>query len=453
LSLTLTRRQVRLFLKLPAEDQRAVMEGMTPGQILALDAMFEMWAADGQQMPGGEGWRVWLMMAGRGFGKTRAGAEWVNQLAAKRGLRIALAAASIDEARSIMVEGASGILSVARSRNVKVKWEPSLKRLTWPSGSIAELFSGDNADSLRGPQHHFAWCDELAKWREAKGAWDNLQMGLRAGPRPRALVTTTPKPMPLLTAISEDQWTVQSGGRTAENVNLSTQFIDVMMATYGKTRIGRQELEGELIADVEGSLWPRVLIEKCRVSLDCARDERDCWDRDERSLWDRVVIGVDPPAGAGPECDACGIVVVARRGNEFFVLADESVQGLSPEGWARAVARAAERWSADRIVAEANNGGEMVRSCLVAAGASIRPKLVHASRGKVARAEPIALYFEAGRAWFAGSFPALEDELAGLAVGGNYQGPGRSPDRADAMVWAMTELAEGRTGLPSIRQL
>ena len=171
MSLSLSRAQVRRFRELSADEQRAVIEGMTPSQMLALDAMFEMWANDGQEMPDGEGWRVWLMLAGRGFGKTRAGAEWVNQLAAKRGLRIALAAASIDEARAIMVEGASGILSVARSRNVKVKWEPSCKRLTWPSGSIAELYSGDSAEGLRGPEHHFAWCDELAKWRQAKGAW------------------------------------------------------------------------------------------------------------------------------------------------------------------------------------------------------------------------------------------------------------------------------------------
>lgn len=439
MSLGLTPAQIRLFHSLSPERQRSMIEEMSPTEVLALDPYFEMWARKGQRMPDGDGWRVWLMLAGRGFGKTRAGAEWVQQLAMRRGVRIALVGANIDEARSIMVEGASGILSVARSRHVKVKWEPSLKKLTWPSGSVAELYSGDNADGLRGPQHHFAWCDELAKWRQAKGAWDNLQMGLRAGPRPRALVTTTPRPMQLLVDLGKDKWTVQTGGRTADNVNLSPQFIEVMMATYGQTRLGRQELEGELIVDVEGSLWPRALIERCRTEVPDAID--------------RVVIGVDPPAGLGPDCDACGIVVAARRGNEFFVLADESVQGLSPEGWARAVGQAAERWSADRIVAEANNGGEMVRACLVAAGASIRPKLVHASRGKVARAEPIALYFEAGRAWFAGSFPELEDELAGLAVGGRCEGPGQSPDRADAMVWAMTELAEGRNSMPQVRQL
>ena len=442
------------------DEQRDWLSRCLPGDRLLIDAAFEAWAADGQLMPATEGWRVWLMMAGRGFGKTRAGAEWIHRLAMTRGgsggrgpaKRIALVAASIDEARSVMVEGPSGLLAIARRTRTRIKWEPSLGRLTWPRGSQAQLFSGDHPDGLRGPEHDFAWCDELAKWRRAEEAWDILQMGLRRGPRPRVLVTTTPRTMALLERLRTDPWTITSGGRTVENLNLPTQFIEVMQATYGKTRLGRQELEGELVADVEGSLWPRALIERCRVVRD-GSSTGSVPPHDERNLYDRVVIGVDPPAGAGPECDACGIVVAARRGNEFFVLADESVQGLSPEGWARAVGRAAERWSADRIVAEANNGGEMVRSCLVAAGASVRPKLVHASRGKVARAEPIALYFEAGRAWFAGSFPELEDELAGLSTGGHYEGPGRSPDRADAMVWAMTELAEGRNSMPSIRQL
>ena len=267
LSLFLTREQVRLFRKMEPDRQVALIEAMTPGQVLSLDAMFEVWADDGQYTPDGEGWRVWLMMAGRGFGKTRAGAEWVNQLAMKRGMRIALVAANIDEARSVMVEGVSGILSVAKRNNVKVKWEPSLKKLTWPSGSSAELFSGDNADGMRGPEHHFAWCDELAKWRQAEAAWTNLQMTLRGGPRPRALVTTTPRPMALLDRLRKDEWTIETGGRTKDNINLPKQFVDVMLATYGKTRIGRQELDGELIEDVEGSLWPRRLIERCRSAV------------------------------------------------------------------------------------------------------------------------------------------------------------------------------------------
>ena len=423
-------------------EQRAFIDKCGPRGVLMLDAAFELWASEGQLPPSAEGWRVWLMMAGRGFGKTRAGAEWINRLAQGGKKRIALVAASMDEARSVMVEGVSGILSIARRQRIRVKWEPSLGRLTWQKGSVAQLFSGDNADGLRGPEHHFAWCDELAKWRQADAAWTNLQLGLRMGPRPRALVTTTPRPMPLLQRITGDDWTVLTKGRTADNVSLPKAFIDVMLSTYGGTRIGRQELDGELIADVEGSLWPRELIERCRTPLDFARDER---------RWDRVVVGVDPPAGVNG--DACGIVVCARAGENFYVLADESVAGLSPEGWARAVAKAAARWDADRVIAEANNGGAMIGQVLRNADSGLAPKLVHASRGKVARAEPVAVLFEAGRAFFAGAFPELEDELSGLQAGGGYEGPTRSPDRADACVWAMSELAMKPPGVPRVRAL
>lgn len=435
----LTREEAMRFRSLAPNKQRKLIESLSANDLLELDADFELCAQDGQHAPDEEGWRVWLMMAGRGFGKTRAGAEWVNRLARKRGLRIALVAASIDEARSVMVEGSSGILPVARKHRVAVKWEPSLKQLTWPSGSIAQLYSGDNADGLRGPEHGFAWCDELAKWRQAEAAWMNLQMGLRGGPRPRALVTTTPRPIQLLQKLRQDAWTVTTGGRTSDNVTLPDSFVDVMMTTYGGTRVGRQELDGELIADVEGSLWPREMIEACRCEMP--------------GRFDRVVVGVDPPAGSGPDCDACGIVVCARVGEQFYVLADDSVQGLSPDGWARAVVAAARRWDADRVVAEANNGGAMVAEVLRVADSGLAPKLVHASRGKVARAEPIALLFEAKRAFFAGAFPELEDELAGLQAGGGYEGPTRSPDRADAMVWAMSELARRPVSVPRVRAL
>ena len=412
---------------------------LSPHDQLGFDALFEAWASNGQRVPGENGWRTWLMIAGRGFGKTRAGAEWVFRLGLAKRCRIALVGATIDEARRIMVEGTSGILAVATNAGVTLKWEPSQRKLTWPNGSSATLFSGEDGDGLRGPEHDFAWCDELAKWGEAEAAWDNLQMGLRAGVRPRALVTTTPKPMRLLERLRKDPWTVETGGKTGDNINLSDRFIEVMTATYGGTRFGRQEIDGELIADAEGSLWPRELIERCR--------------RDPPVQIERVVVGVDPPAGAGPGCDACGIVVAGRAGDAIYVLADETVQGLSPEGWARAVAAAAARWKAARVVAEANNGGAMVASVLKAAEAELPLTLVHASRGKVARAEPIALKFEAGRAYLAGRFPELEDEMAGLVAGGGYAGPGRSPDRADAMVWAMTALGGKGAAEPSVRRL
>lgn len=476
-------RDAERLARMPREELLEFLSKCRPAEILAIDAAFEMWAAEGQIPPSSEGWRVWLMLAGRGFGKTRAGAEWIHNLAMSGSKQIALVSASIDEARAVMVEGISGLLSVAKRNRVRVTWEPSLGRIKWPKGSTAKLFSGDNADGLRGPEHHFAWCDELAKWRQADAAWDNLQMGLRAGPRPRALVTTTPRPMRLLERIRSDAWTVATGGRTNDNLSLPKSFVEVMMATYGGTRIGRQELEGELMAEAEGSLFPRALLEKARMALFPCEDDgtalspRQCrsrhgpdarraqLDRVPESLrfacdgWapafarelDRIVVGVDPPASA--DGDACGIVVAGRADGKLYVLADLSVEGTSPERWARAVASAAAAWGASHVVAEANQGGAMVASVLNAADAGLKVRLVHASRGKVARAEPVAIRFETGRAFLAGAFPDLEAELAGLMVGGGYEGPGRSPDRADACVWALTELSETRSGVPRVRML
>jgi phage terminase large subunit-like protein len=428
--------------------KRRIIDTMTFQDMLDVDAEFERWVHDGQVEPTGKGWRTWLMLAGRGFGKTRAGAEWIEKIARSRpGVRIALVGATIDEARRVMVEGVSGVLSVARRRRHRVKWEPSLGRLRWPNGSEAQLFSGDSPDGLRGPEHDFAWCDELAKWGEPEAAWMNLQMGLRRGVRPRALVTTTPRPIDLLKRIRGAELAVTTTGRTDENVNLSEGFVEMMIATYGGTRIGRQELDGELIEEIEGALWSRELMERSRLPHPQTPSPEG------EGAFDRIVVGVDPPAGVGEGCDACGIVVCARRGDGLYVLADETVQGLSPEGWSNRVAAAAARWRASIVVAEANNGGAMVESVLKAADSGLRVKLVHASKGKVARAEPVALRFEAGRAFLAGSFPKLEDQMAGMIAGGAYEGPGRSPDRADAMVWAMTELGETRSGLPRVRRL
>lgn len=422
------------------EERREVIRQMSPLDALLFDADFEAWAHKSQLPPGGEGWRVWLMMAGRGFGKTRAGAEWIYRLATKRpGLRIALVGATVNETRRIMVEGVSGLLTIARRHRRRVNWEPSLGQLRWSNGSQAQLFSGDSADSLRGPEHDFAWADELAKWRQAEDGWMNLQMGLRRGTRPRALVTTTPRPMELLTRMTEDQWTVTTRGRTCDNINLDEKVIEILTATYGATRIGAQELDGVLLKDVEGALWTREMIERARADLPVG--------------FDRIVVGVDPPAGAGEGSDACGIVVAGSRENRLYVLEDATVRGNSPEGWASRVAAAAVRWNTSQVVAEANNGGAMVESVLKAADFGLRVRLVHASKAKSARAEPIALKFETGKAFFAGEFPELEAELGGMVAGGGYDGPGRSPDRADAMVWAMTVLGETRSGVPRVRRL
>lgn len=393
-----------------------------------------------KQLPPESDWRVWLVLAGRGFGKTRAGAEWVRAVAeTDPRARIALVAASLGEARSVMVEGESGVVACCPPSRAP-EFEPSLRRLTWPSGAQAMLYSAGEPESLRGPQHSHAWCDEIAKWDNAGGralaAWDNLLLGLRLGDHPRVLATTTPRAVPLLRRVMAEDGLVIRHGRTEENRRLPARFLRAMRRTYGKSLLGRQELDGELIEDLPGALWTRALLEECREDAASAPPAR-------------VVVGVDPPASAGG--DACGIVVAALGEDGIGrVLADASVSGASPERWAQAVARAARLWRADRVVAEANQGGAMVASVLRAADLALPLRLVHASRGKAARAEPVAALYEAARVRHAGTFPALEDELCGLIAGGSYQGPGRSPDRADALVWALTELMLKNNAQPRV---
>ena len=411
------------------EERARFFEGVSGPELRRYDGAFANWSHHGQHQPLGD-WTTWLMIAGRGYGKTRAGAEWVDGLARPRrsSLRIALVAATIAEARAVMVDGVSGLLNVAGGHGCR--FDVTAERVVWPSGAQAFLYSGENPEKLRGPEHHYAWCDELAKWAKPDATWDMLRMGLRLGERPRALVTTTPRPVPILKRLQETPGTVETGGPMAANINLADTWKADMVASYGGTMMGRQELDGELIQDVQGALWPREVIEACRV-----REVPDVA---------RVVIGVDPPAGSGPASDACGIVVVALGADgRGYVLADASVREQRPEQWAEVVAAAARRFGADRVVAEKNQGGEMVGAVLRAAEAALPLTLVHASRGKVARAEPVATLYAQGRVAHAGAFPELEDEMAGLTAGGGYQGPGGSPDRADALVWALSELMLG----------
>jgi phage terminase large subunit-like protein len=404
---------------------------------------WDFWRRDDQAQPEGN-WRIWLVMAGRGYGKTRMGAEWVSGLAAKHpGARFALVGATLNEARQVMVEGESGLLSLPSAE--RPEWEPSLRRLTWRNKAVATLYSAAEPESLRGPQHDFAWADEIAKWPSGIAAWDNLMLGLRLGAAPRVMATTTPRPVPLVRRLQQERGVVQSTGRTIDNeMNLPRDFIESVKAAYEGTRWGRQELDGELIEDVAGALWNRDLLERQRAVLRQAQDER---------FFKRIVIGVDPPVS--DHGDACGIVAVGLGDDgKAYVLADHSVTGASPEGWARAVAGAVEAWNADRVVAEDNQGGNMVESTLRAADLAMPVKRVHASRGKSARAEPVAALYEAGRALHVGAFPELEDQMCGLIVGGGYEGPGRSPDRADALVWAMTELMLGKAARePRVRVL
>ncbi|HYI47803.1 MAG TPA: terminase family protein [Allosphingosinicella sp.] len=436
---------LRRLRSLPPEKRRTALIAAGEAHVKAIDQNWPTWAHKGQLPPYGD-WNVWVMLAGRGFGKTRAGAEWIAERArATPGARIALVAATPQEARRVMIEGRAGLLAAARDgeERRRIRWEPGLCRLTFASGAEAYVYSGADGESLRGPEHHFAWCDELAKWKRAGAAWDNLLLGLRAGARPQVVVTTTPRPVPALRAVLAMPGVVLTGGASRDNPHLPAAFIRMVERIHGGTRLGRQELLGELIEDLEGALWPRSLIEASRVP-EMGTVTSNC------PLLRRVVIGVDPPASA--HGDACGIVACGLGADGTgYVLGDHSVGGLSPEQWARKVAGAAEKWRADRIVAEGNNGGEMVTSVLRGAGLRLPVTRVHARVGKAARAEPIAAFFESGEAKLAGRFPALEDELAGLVLGGDYLGPGRSPDRADAMIWALTELLLRAAPEPRVR--
>jgi len=425
---------------LDVSEQAEVVAAIAENQLARILTLPSLRIHPGQLAPPGD-WSTWLILAGRGFGKTFAGAYWLDEQArAVPGARLAVVGATLGEARDVMVEGDAGLLAVALQRP---RFEPTLRRVTWANGSVATLFGAAEPDSLRGPNLNFAWCDEVAKWPAAEAALATLAMALRAGRHPRRVLTTTPRPLKWLQALAAPApGVVVTRGRTVDNrANLPTEFVRTMLRDHGGTRFGRQELLGEFVDDLAGALWTRTLLEACRAPAAPPHG--------------RTVIGVDPPASTGSKADACGIVVV-RLGPDGrgYVVADASVQGRSPDGWARAVAHAAERHAADRVVAEVNNGGDMVTAMLRSVAPELPVAAVRAAAGKVARAEPVAALYGQGRVAHVGDLTALEDELCGLLTGGGYAGPGRSPDRADALVWALTDLLLGKVrSTPGIRPL
>jgi phage terminase large subunit-like protein len=438
--MSVVQRLIALFQELAddfdEEEHRFFLRRLTAPQRRTFIEFWPGWAHDGQMPPEGE-WRVWLMLAGRGFGKTRAGAEWLSALARERPDGVfALVGATAAEVERVMIRGTSGLIAVARAAE-DVLFYPTRGLIEFASGATGFVYSGANPDGLRGPEHDFAWCDELAKWRHPEQALANLMLGLRRSDGARVLITTTPRPITLLRKLVADETVIKVRGRTADNLATPADFRAAMEAEYRGTRFGRQELDGELIDDVEGALWTRALIERCRAQAPEALA--------------RVVVGVDPPASA--DGDACGIVICGLGTDGLgYVLDDRSVRGLSPEGWAREVVAAAAAWGADRVVVETNQGGEMVASVLRSVDAALPVRAVKARFGKGRRAEPVAAQFETKRAKFAGAFPELEDELCGITLDA-YHGPGRSPDRADAMVWALAELLLGRVRTPAVRGL
>ena len=416
--------------------QDRFLDALTEGELLALPYLFEFWALDHQLPPEGD-WRTWVVMGGRGAGKTRAGAEWVRScvegarpLDEGRCKRLALVGETIDQVREVMIFGESGILACSPPDR-RPEWQATRKRLIWPNGAIAQAFSAHDPEGLRGPQFDGAWVDELAKWKKARETWDMLQFGLRLGQDPRVCVTTTPRNVGVLKDILAAASTVVTSAPTEANAAyLAEGFLEEVRARYAGTRLGRQELDGVLVDAAEDALWTPAMLEAGRVET--------------APELDRIVVAVDPPVTGHAGSDECGIVVVGAvtRGPvqdwRAYVLADASVRAASPASWARAAIRAMEHWGAERLVAEVNQGGDLVEQVIRQVDPLVPFRSVHASRGKVARAEPVAALYEQGRVHHLRGLAALEDQMCAMTARG-FEGKG-SPDRVDALVWALTDL-------------
>jgi phage terminase large subunit-like protein len=399
------------------------LDSLSEAQLNTLPYDWDFWARPKQLPPPGA-WFVWLVLAGRGFGKTRAGAEWIRLLVESGQVeRIALVGATAADVRDVMVEGHSGLLSVFPP-DKRPKYEPSKRRVTFHNGAVATTFSADKPDRLRGPNHEAAWADELAAWRYPE-SWDMLQLGVRLGATPQIMVTTTPKPTAVIKGLVADPDTVTTTGSTYENrINLSAKFLERITARYAGTRMGRQELWAEILDEVEGALWTYHLIDATRVArypLDEAGKQGDILEQLQR-----IVVGVDPSASAMMTGQAEGYVV------------DYYSMRCSPAEWARAAVQAYHDHDANLVVAEGNQGGEMVRHTIHSIDPTVQVQIVHAAHGKQARAEPVSALYEQGKVHHIGTMGDLEDQMCSWVPG-----TGESPDRLDALVWALTELVVG----------
>ena len=411
---------------MPLESAQSLLADLPDDDLQAL--LYDWrgaWARSKQVAPPGD-WRTWLVLAGRGFGKTRLGVEWVREVAEQNpGWRIALVGRTAADVRDVIVEGESGLLSVCPPWAMPV-YEPSKRRLTWPNGAMCATYSADEPDLLRGPQHHAALTDELATWKRGEETWSNLMFGLRLGTNPRVVVTTTPRPLKIIRDLRIARSTVVTSGSTYENrENLARPFLEQIITKYEGTRLGRQELNGELLDDIPGALWTRAAIDALRVK--------------EHPVLRRIVVAIDPAVTSGEDSDETGIVAVGKADDgQIYVLADETCRE-SPLGWASRAIDLFRRLKADRIVAEVNNGGDLVEATLRQVDRFVPYTAVHASRGKRSRAEPIAALYEQGKAHHVGAFDALEDQMCMFTPDG-FDG---SPDHVDALVWGATELTEG----------
>jgi phage terminase large subunit-like protein len=388
------------------------------------------------QLPPPGNWTIWLMLSGRGWGKTRSGAEWIRSQVMAGCSRLALVGATAADVRDIMVEGESGILAISPKHD-RPEYQPGLRRLTWPNGALATLYSADEPDRLRGPQHDAAWCDEIASWRFPL-AWDMLMLGLRIGKNPRVVATTTPRPIKLIRDLlaREGQDVVVSRGRSVENAsNLAPAFLSEIMRRYQGSRLGRQELDGEVLVDIPGALW-----------------QRDWFDRDRviaaPKHLQRIIVAIDPAMSTNEGSDETGIIVAGISADDHGYIIDDISGRMAPHEWATRAVEAYRRYEADRIVAEVNAGGDMVAATLCTIDANVPFTAVHASRGKVIRAEPVAALYEQRKVHHVGSLSVLEDQLCGFTSDFDRSRAGYSPDRLDALVWALNNLLVKTWGSP-----
>ncbi|NRP31246.1 hypothetical protein XMV209_002502 [Aliiroseovarius sp. xm-v-209] len=420
-----------------SDEQEAFLSSLTDDAIAALPYIFDFWALPHQVAPEGD-WRSWVIMGGRGAGKTRAGSEWVRAevegdgpFDPGRSRRVALIGETFDQTRDVMVFGESGIIACSPPDR-RPEWVASRRQLVWPNGAVAQVFSASDPEGLRGPQFDAAWVDELAKWKKAEETWDMLQFGLRLGAHPRQVITTTPRNVNVLKEILANPSTVTTHAPTEANrAYLAKSFLEEVRHRYAGTHLGRLELDGVLMEGVEGAMWEMKEIDQ---------------KRHEGALPDfnRIVVAVDPSVTAHKGSDECGIVVVGAvteghpRDWRAYVLEDASTSGATPTEWAEAALAAMHRHGADRLVAEVNQGGALVEQVVRQIDPSVPYRAVHASRGKAQRAEPVAALYEQGKVYHAGFFSQLEDQMCQMTPTG-YEGKG-SPDRLDALVWALHEL-------------
>ena len=478
---------------LPNDQRTRVLEALDPDTLIRFAYDWMIWARDDQLSPialaDGQPWRTWLILGGRGSGKTRAGAEWVRaralglpSLTDHRAHRIALVGSTIGQVRDIMVEGVSGLMSV-HAPDERPVYEISRNQLIWPNGTIAQMFAANEYESLRGPQFDTAWCDELAKWRSAERAWDNLQFTMRLGDCPQVCITTTPKSSRFLIRLMKDPHLIITRARTADNAhNLAPAFFADMQKKYAGTPMGRQELDGEVVDERMHGLWKRSWIDQNRIHPPANVSSREATlgatstthsptatreanlgatsadrsprgERQEtRPEMTRIVVAVDPPVTANAGSDSCGIIVagIAIDGRAI-ILADRTIQGRTPDTWARAAVAAYHDFEADRLVAEVNQGGDLVAAVINQVDATVPVHKVRATRGKWLRAEPVAQLYAEGRVAHFGTFPDLERQMCDFATDGLSDG--KSPDRLDALVWALTDLMLTRHRIPTVRRL